>query len=534
MEMMRVAGLLLALAAAAAGGDCDDTARAVLEAHEAGDGARLARLASLAGADAWLVADALVARGADAAAAAYAAAVPDRRTRRDLARYLATDAAHPGPGLRATLRAARTKRLENNPKATLVALALVEPDASVVGIRMLQERAAALRDLGREWHGTEGFVAAAWLAHEIGWRRRRNFLLRRADRPGGVTAMGTMELRERLDAETAVVRYGVLGGRLVAVVVARDGSDVVPLDAYVPAPSWILHYSPTSPAELVTGMHRRFIEPLELGDGIRRLVVHPPSKLPMIPSAGLDPDRSVVFRFGKEKKKAEDDADEPKEPARGVVAVSDAGGVRFDEALGAGSVVLGPQTDLEELRSIVVRETRWRAVHLACAYETKKHAFVMGDGPFGRVSLSWFREESEITRKRRARLGLQVPERGVFATELMVISGDGVHRLWNDRPPDPTEPESLVSFKEWRQLQGQPMSQLVRRAPRVLVPCWQPDSDATRALMLRFYALWNPGDGKPGIPAAEALRRAQAYIRGQERWRHPYYWAGWQLWGRAD
>ena len=61
-----------------------------------------------------------------------------------------------------------------------------------------------------------------------------------------------------------------------------------------------------------------------------------------------------------------------------------------------------------------------------------------------------------------------------------------------------------------------------------------PTRDATRALMLRFYALWDPGDGEPGIPAAEALRRAQAYVRGQKRWRHPYYWAGWQLWGRAD
>ena len=60
------------------------------------------------------------------------------------------------------------------------------------------------------------------------------------------------------------------------------------------------------------------------------------------------------------------------------------------------------------------------------------------------------------------------------------------------------------------------MRQLVTRAPRVLVPCWQPDSDATRALMLRFYALWNPGDSEKGIRAAEALQRAQAYVRAQE------------------
>ena len=54
---------------------------------------------------------------------------------------------------------------------------------------------------------------------------------------------------------------------------------------------------------------------------------------------------------------------------------------------------------------------------------------------------------------------------------------------------------------------------------------------ATKALMLKFYELWNPKSGKGGRSAAEALEAAQKHVRGQKKWAHPYYWAGWVLWG---
>ncbi|MCK9988972.1 MAG: hypothetical protein AzoDbin1_05444 [Azoarcus sp.] len=49
--------------------------------------------------------------------------------------------------------------------------------------------------------------------------------------------------------------------------------------------------------------------------------------------------------------------------------------------------------------------------------------------------------------------------------------------------------------------------------------------------MVKFYELWNPKDGKPGLATATALRQAQEYVRSHDRWRHPYYWAAWVLWG---
>ena len=67
-------------------------------------------------------------------------------------------------------------------------------------------------------------------------------------------------------------------------------------------------------------------------------------------------------------------------------------------------------------------------------------------------------------------------------------------------------------------------------SPRVLCSLWKVDDEATRALMVKFYELWNPADGE-GLRAAEALRQAQGFVRGHEKWRHPYCWAAWVLWG---
>jgi CHAT domain-containing protein/tetratricopeptide (TPR) repeat protein len=64
-------------------------------------------------------------------------------------------------------------------------------------------------------------------------------------------------------------------------------------------------------------------------------------------------------------------------------------------------------------------------------------------------------------------------------------------------------------------------------APRVLASLWQVEDQATAALMTRFYrGLWIDG-----LPPAAALRQAQLGVRGQRRWRDPYFWAGFVLEG---
>jgi CHAT domain-containing protein/predicted negative regulator of RcsB-dependent stress response len=64
-------------------------------------------------------------------------------------------------------------------------------------------------------------------------------------------------------------------------------------------------------------------------------------------------------------------------------------------------------------------------------------------------------------------------------------------------------------------------------APRVLASLWRVEDQATAALMTRFYrALWIDR-----LPPAAALRQAQLGVRGQRRWRDPYFWAGFVLEG---
>jgi CHAT domain-containing protein len=64
-------------------------------------------------------------------------------------------------------------------------------------------------------------------------------------------------------------------------------------------------------------------------------------------------------------------------------------------------------------------------------------------------------------------------------------------------------------------------------APRVVASLWKVDDEATAELMKRFYeAMLVDGER-----AGAALRSAQSWMQQQERWRSPYYWAGFVLQG---
>ena len=80
---------------------------------------------------------------------------------------------------------------------------------------------------------------------------------------------------------------------------------------------------------------------------------------------------------------------------------------------------------------------------------------------------------------------------------------------------------------------GLPEAFLMAGARQVLASLWHVDDEATRALMVKFYELWNPKEGK-GAGAAAALSAAKDFVRKQERWKHPRYWAGWVLYGLPD
>jgi CHAT domain-containing protein/tetratricopeptide (TPR) repeat protein len=84
-----------------------------------------------------------------------------------------------------------------------------------------------------------------------------------------------------------------------------------------------------------------------------------------------------------------------------------------------------------------------------------------------------------------------------------------------------------------REVRGEGMMGMTRGffyagAERVLVSLWNVnDGRATVELMRRFYR----GILEEGLSPAAALQKAQSWVRQQEGWRAPYYWAGFTLQG---
>lgn len=62
---------------------------------------------------------------------------------------------------------------------------------------------------------------------------------------------------------------------------------------------------------------------------------------------------------------------------------------------------------------------------------------------------------------------------------------------------------------------------------RVGASLWEVEDEATAALMASFYR----GLLTRGLPASAALREAQLAVRNEPRWREPYFWAGFVLYG---
>ena len=165
-------------------------------------------------------------------------------------------------------------------------------------------------------------------------------------------------------------------------------------------------------------------------------------------------------------------------------------------------VVTGRDFTEAGLRRAVAARPRWRAVHLAC------HGLVDLDRPaFSSLALT---SDPAVEGGDGFLTALDVV-RMSFSADLVTLSAcetarGRVHAAGGTL--------------------GLPRAFMYAGASRVLCSLWKVDDEATRVLMTKFYERW-----KAGAPAAQALRSAQAHIRAEGRWAHPYYWAAWTLWG---
>jgi CHAT domain-containing protein len=83
-----------------------------------------------------------------------------------------------------------------------------------------------------------------------------------------------------------------------------------------------------------------------------------------------------------------------------------------------------------------------------------------------------------------------------------------------------------------KQVRGEGLISLTRGfmyagVPRIVVSLWDVDDKATAELMKRFYE----GMMQKKLALAAALRAAQAEMAQSEKWKAPYYWAGFILQG---
>ncbi|MDF1701411.1 MAG: CHAT domain-containing protein [Planctomycetota bacterium] len=268
---------------------------------------------------------------------------------------------------------------------------------------------------------------------------------------------------------------------------------------------------------------RRLVEPLAIPAAIKRLHISPDGPLGYLPFAWLFPDPSVAYvpsataavRIAKAHAGegtgvlALGDPDYGQVRAgararhRGGRALPPLPATRKEVEAITKAPLLGAAATETKFVEALRRQPRWRAVHLAC------HGLVDEEHPL-RSSLAVTPDENsdgflsclDIARVR-------VP------ADLVVLSAceSGKGRTYAS--------EGIL---------GLTRSFLVSGARAVLCSLWKVDDEATQALMVRFYALWHPKEGQ-GIPAAAALRQAQAHVRAQPQWAHPYYWGAWVIWG---
>ncbi len=360
------------------------------------------------------------------------------------------------------------------------------------------------------------------------------------------------DVRASLREGDAFVLYGTGRTGAVALVVTPTKERIVPLGDAGLIDSFcellVPHGKPFVAPEAVPMLRALLVEPLGLEPTVKRLLVSPHGSMSYVPFGLLAPDLEVAYepsgaihawlasdpaRAG-EGVLALGDPEHGGSPPPRLVAASRGGGDlprlpgTREEARAVGDVLLlGADASAAGLRAALPRRPRWRSVHLAC------HALVDPERPAqSALVLTPSGDDGFLT-------ALDVFELPVPA-DLVVLSAceTGKGKV--------VEGEGIVGLARAFMYAG---------SPRLICSLWKVDDQATRALMTRFYALWNPRTGSKGLGTAAALRQAQAYVRDLEVERvddeasqaagrevrakvrpfaHPQYWAAWVLWGLAD
>ena len=339
-------------------------------------------------------------------------------------------------------------------------------------------------------------------------------------------------IRSRLLPGEALVYYALTSARAAALVVDESGSRAVKLSESTKIAEGLdalLDGDQGIDPGAVPALRRLLVEPLALSSKVKRVLISPMGRLADIPFALLFPDHDIAYTpsgtthgmllqdrklrgkrvlgIGDPDYQTRVDASALRIRAGDVTNLPALPATRAEVEAVADVRLLGAGATEEALRERLAEQGRWRALHFAC------HGLVNARRPMLSALALTATEKSDgfLT-------GLEVLRLG-SPSDLVVLSACDTARGRT------YETEGVL---------GLTSAFLVSGTPRVLSSLWKVDDEATQALMMKFYELWNPdGDRTPLSPAA-ALRRAQAYVRSQEKWQHPRFWAAWVLWGLPE
>ena len=335
------------------------------------------------------------------------------------------------------------------------------------------------------------------------------------------------EIQDALQDGEALIVYGLCGRQALAFLLTSNDVRIVRLgtsdEIRSACEALMLQRPDTDPTKARAALQAKLVTPLALDESVQTVLVSPEGPLCYVPFGALF-DRPVAIAASGTTHVFLRESD--RETGRRILSVGDPDYAGTSEGSAAvyhrgrslvrlpasrseveqiGTVrLLGARATESALVETVKTNKRWRALHFAC------HGLIDRERPTLSALALTAQGESDGFLTALEILRLDLP------TDLAVLSAceTGIGKV--------VKGEGIVGLTRAFMYAG---------APRVLCSLWKVDDEATRALMIKFYALWHPKDGTPGVGASEALSKAQAFIRSHEKWQHPYYWAAWVLWG---
>lgn len=327
------------------------------------------------------------------------------------------------------------------------------------------------------------------------------------------------EARGALAADEALVMYALADEKAAALVLTQKEMRFVPLGATKDLAAACAAWDPAADGPqadaAIAALGKTLVAPLGLSDTTKRVLVSPDGEVYRAPLAALFRGRELVHVPSASSYVLL--AADKSERGTKVLAVGapDYTGSNLAplpesraEANAVGNatgdvVITGAAATEASVHAAIANERRWRSVHFAVhGVVNEKRPMLCG------LALTPAPPDDGLMTALEV---LQWPVR----SDLVVLSAcdSGGGRVFAG--------EGLV---------GMPRAFLFAGSPRVIAASWKVDDAATRALMTKFYDLWR---GK-GLRAPAALAGAQEFVRADERWRHPRFWAAWTLWGKGD